>query len=196
METLADPQVSRVKFSREIDKFRALETQHGQRGCWLVKADFPEAFVVFGNSKTTPTTVVFGAVFNFDDYDILPPSVKIVNPFTKKPLTLREFPAPPLLRQAPPVPVEGAPEGEGHPGATEQLLQSYGADDIPFLCMQGVREYHSHPAHSGDPWLLHRTTGKGTLNHIVEQLYRYGVEPLVGLHVNLTVGFAYGGVPT
>ena len=66
------------------------------------------------------------------------------------------------------------------------LMQAYGDDDIPFLCVAGVREYHEHPAHSGDHWLSHRTSGAGRLVRLLEVISKYGLETIHGFEVQMT----------
>lgn len=34
-ERFVDPEISRAKFAREIEKYRELEDQHSRRGCGL-----------------------------------------------------------------------------------------------------------------------------------------------------------------
>jgi Predicted metal binding domain len=41
----------------------------------------------------------------------------------------------------------------------------------PFACMKGVREYHTHPSHTGDAWETIRGGGKFTLGGILTQLW-------------------------
>ena len=64
-------------------------------------------------------------------------------------------------------------------------MQAYGADDVPFLCIAGVREYHEHPAHSGDHWLSHRTSGAGCLVRLVQVISKYGLETIDGFEVQV-----------
>jgi hypothetical protein len=197
-ELLVDPAVSRAKFEREIANYRQLEQEYIQRGWWLVRAEFPQVFVVFGAPQLKPPAVVFGALLEFTNYDLWPPSVLLVDPFTRVPYKMNELPSP-LPRAMLPVPGEG--EGSGMPVEVQvqTLMQAYNEEDVPFLCLPGVREYHEHPAHTGDPWLRHRRSGEGTLHFLLEQLYRYGVQPInrygVQLQVRIT-GFAQEEVPT
>lgn len=64
----------------------------------------------------------------------------------------------------------------------QAMMQAFSDDQIPFLCLAGVREYHNNPGHTGDSWFLHRGTGAGTLNFLLEQLYKYGVRPMKVIH--------------
>jgi len=112
-----------------------------------------------------------------------------------------------LKRQVVGPPVEGfqLPPGIVPPGGSpprvitqQALMQSYGPDDIPFLCVAGVREYHDHPAHSGDAWELHRASGAGRLIRLLEVIDTYGVQPISGYNVELVprvVGFIQSVVP-
>ena len=54
------------------------------------------------------------------------------------------------------------------------------------------------PAHSGDLWEFHRSSGAGRLVRLLEVIYRYGVEPISGFGVQLEprVGFNFGPPPS
>lgn len=62
--------------------------------------------------------------------------------------------------------------------AMSDMIQANGLTDPPFVCLPGVREYHDNPAHSGDPWLLHRNSGEGSLAFILDKIWQHGVRPL------------------
>lgn len=197
-EAWVDPSVSRAKFEREVEQYRALEDTYIARGWWLVKACFPEVFVVFGASRPKPPSVPFGVLLDFTDYDLVPPSVRLVNPFTRVPLKTGELNGIVFPRRAPnPAQVTG--DAGQQPAETVQpLLQSYGPEEIPFLCLPGVREYHSHPGHSGDNWLLHRGRGEGTLYFLLDTIYTYGIRPLASYKVDLQVrigGYVLSDLP-
>lgn len=147
-EVLVDPAVSRAKFDREIAKYREQEDYHFGRGVWLVKAEYPKVLVVFGTPQLKPPTVIFGALLDFSNYDLWPPSVRLVDPFTQVPYEPGELPT--RLKQSVPVPPELVPQGMPVLSQEQFLMQFHGPDDVPFLCLPGVREYHEQPAHSGD----------------------------------------------
>ena len=67
----------------------------------------------------------------------------------------------------------------------QDLLQGE-PDKIPFLCVRGIKEYHDHPAHSGDSWFLHRNNGEGTLHYILDILYKHSIPNIPAFSVNLT----------
>ena len=81
--------------------------------------------------------------------------------------------------------------------SVQPYMQAYGPEEIPFLCIAGVREYHDHPAHSGDIWELNRQEGAGRLVRLLEIIHRYGIEPIAGFGVQLVpqVGINYGPPP-
>lgn len=194
----ADPTVSRRKFDREIADFRSAAEEHGRRGWFLVRADFPHALVLLATSKTQPVAILCGVLFDYTNYDAAPPSVRLVHPLTCAPYTSAELPTP-LLRSLPaddtPVVLQGNVQVQLQP-PPQPLMQS-GPDDIPFLCIAGVREYHEHPAHSGDHWELYRPSGGGRLVRLVEIVSKYGLDPVVGFNVQLVpqVGFQFGSPP-
>jgi hypothetical protein len=77
----------------------------------------------------------------------------------------------------------------------QNLLQDYGPDTVPFLCVGGVREYHAHPGHSGDPWDLQRAAGAGQLARLAEIIWRYGVDPINGYAITMVPRVAFQRVP-
>ncbi len=201
IEQSVDPAVSRAKFEGEVADFRALASEYASRGWFLVEAEFPRALVVLAAPQLNPSPLVTGVAFDYTDYDLCPPSVRLVNPFTREPWAMDELPT--TLRRR----VEGEgmlPPGlQLPPGAMarivqeQTLMQSY-PDETPFLCMAGVREYHDHPAHSGDLWELHRSAGAGRMIRILEVIDTYGIRPMTDYNVKLTlqvVGFLQGEPP-
>jgi hypothetical protein len=200
LNQVVDPNVSRTKFQHQIQAFRRNESDYRRQGWFLVSADFPEAFLILTIPHLRPAPVLFGVIVKFDNYDVDPPSVQIVNPWTRELLLFRE-----LLSALPRLRILAGSQAASHvgsetpspepaeardpylqqqqcpqtavPGAIQMqgtLLQSWGPDTIPFLCIRGVREYHRHPAHTGDSWLLHRTRGEGTLDSILSAIHQHG----------------------
>ena len=79
----------------------------------------------------------------------------------------------------------------------QDLMQANSPEDLPFLCIPGVKEYHDHPGHSGDPWEIHRSTGEGRLVRLLEVISKYGLEPVKGFDIKLVpqVAFALSEPP-
>lgn len=197
-----EPEVSHAKFEREISDFRQLQEEYLARGWVLIHAEFPLARVLLCATTLKPPAVVVEVEFDFTNYDVEPPSVTLVEPFTHRAYTLGELPT--LLRrtvpgQPPAVMVPGLPPGaQVMMNVQQALMQSETPDGIPFLCISGVREYHEHPAHSGDPWELHRESGAGRLVRLLEVVHRYGVEPISDYQIQLSLsvnGFLQGITP-
>ena len=189
-----DPAVSRAKFEHEIAEYRSFEADYRARGWFLVKADWPVVVVVLASKKTSPPTIVTAVRFDFTNYDAEPPSVRFVDPFSGRLLANKDLPIR-LLRMLPEpeVQVPGAAVGP----QVEDLLAAHSPDDLPFLCIAGVKEYHNHPGHTGDPWELHRSAGEGRLVRLLEVVSKYGLEPVSGLGVNLSpqISFARSEPP-
>lgn len=191
-----DPAVSRAKFKRELDAYRKIAADRRRLGWWLLNAEYPEVLVAFMAPQLRPASVLFGALLDFTNYDLWAPSVTIVDPFTAEPLRHREIPPVLHMQRRVPQMLEVPGLGQVAGAADQPLLIAHDSDDIPFVCLPGVREYHEHPAHSGDPWLQHRGRGEGTLFFLLEKLHRYGVEPIRGYQLGLHIaGFVRGESP-
>lgn len=188
-----DPVVSQEKFAAEILEFRGRETEHRRRGWWLLQADFPRVSVVFAAAQLRPSAVICGVDIDFSNYDLEPPSVRLVDPFTREPYKQRNLPTALLRRQV--VNLGNVPGMPQFAGAVT-LMQAHDLDDIPFLCIPGVREYHNHPAHTGDSWLSHRGRGAGSLHQILHTIYQYGVQPITGYGIgHHIIGFEQSEPP-
>jgi hypothetical protein len=183
-----DPEISKAKFEDQVGKWRALSREHGKRGIFLVDACFPTAFAVFAAPQLRPSPVVFGVQLNFDNYDFLPPSVRFLNPFTREPFVRENLPTffdkskvPAGIPQMPFLQLQPAVMFQGETGEA-------------FFCAEGVREYHNHPAHTGNPWLKYRTSGRGTLFHILDKLHEFGISILKNYQFVIQVGGIQAGL--
>jgi hypothetical protein len=201
---VADINVSRSKFEREVSHLRLIEPTLVARGWWIMRTVFPIVKVAFSPVKVTPRMIPFAVAVDFTDYDARPLSVKFVDPFHDRELGANEM-MHKLLRRIP-APALSLPETEvGHEpiviplplDSVVELYQHYPQfPTLPgFLCLPGVREYHDHPAHSGDPWELHRSAGEGRLFNLLETVWRYGSDPLLHLNFNMAMSFAQAELP-
>ena len=186
--------MSRAKFESEITDYLPLEADYRTRGWFLVKADWPTAVVVLASSKTSPPAIVTGVQFDYTNYDAEPPSVRLVDPFSGRL----------LQRQGTPNPASSHDPWSGNVRpcswrpqvATERCAGSdaglHSPEDLPFLCIAGVKEYHDHPGHSGDPWELHRSAGEGRLVRLLDVISKYGLDTVTGFQVNLVPQVTFG----
>lgn len=86
---------------------------------------------------------------SYDNYDLWPPSLTFIDPSTGAAAT----------------PAVQAPDREN--GEIRNVLLGMPGTGQPFLCLPGLREYHHHPQHTGDDWLLHRVAGEGRLGRVL-----------------------------
>ena len=184
VEQYVDPSVSRAKFDRELTDYRSIEADYRTRGWFLVKADWPVVVVVLASPKTQPPTIVTAARFDYTNYDAEPPSVRLIDPFSGRLLLSKELPTRlPRRIPGPEMNIPGGPKGRLN--TVQDLMQAHSPEDLPFLCVPGVKEYHDHPGHSGDPWELHRSSGEGRLVRLLAVISKYGVGPVTGFNVHL-----------
>src|SRR5258706_394570 len=85
-----------------------------------------------------------GMLLDYTNYALWPPSLTFIDPRTREP-------ASPAVRAPATTPA----------GVRDALVDGHPDTGRPFLCLPGIREYHNHPQHTGDDWLLHRAVGAG-----------------------------------
>jgi hypothetical protein len=169
---LVPREVSRAKLDRELADWSSNAELYRRRGWLLLGADDLDIDVAFtaqvAVGEMTLPVITTAIRLNFDNYDLWPPSLTFVDPMTGQPA----------------LPVVSAPERDQH-GEPRNVLLGHPITKQPFLCLPGLREYHSHPQHSGDDWLLHRTNGQGRLAVICDRVWRRMARNVLGLQVNL-----------
>jgi hypothetical protein len=172
---LVEPEVSRTKFRRELDLWLANGVRH-ERGWVLLtqsEATLSVEVAFLARLSTSVGTVALPVVacairLTYENYDIWPPSLTFIDVFTRQPTQphVRAF-----------MPSEDGPR--------DVLIDGHPDTGIPFVCFPGIREYHSHPQHSGDSWLLHRSAGEGSLSTVCDRVWRFMARNVVGLSVNV-----------
>lgn len=172
---IVDPAVSRRKFIREVEAARA-HPLFPQQGIWILRAEFPIVFAAILTPIGIPLPGVIAAVhIDFSDYDVRPPSIYFVDPFTERRLNYAEikwkFPR-----------ANTVVDPVSNQTSTEILDYVQSFDQVkPFFCATGVREYHECSAHSGDSWFLHRGKKGNLLVHLLTVLQRYGANAISGV---------------
>lgn len=164
----SDPQVVKLKFDKELKLFNDSRENYRKRGIIMTHVDYPNMYISFFKINLIPVPLIFTVRINFDDYDFVPLSVRFVDSFTLQPLADFKFP---FLRKI-------------SDNSNPQNLIQKNKGKLPFLCIPGIREYHSHPAHTGDSWFLHRKKGgEGGLGFIIENLFTYGLSAVDGYSI-------------
>lgn len=143
-----DPAVSKLKFDREAGGLR--EIAPVLAGGWDIRsAEWPILSIVFTHPKSQRKV---GFAFRFDDWDDTPPSLGLFDPATGQDLPWNLWPQ------------GGWSIGNPHPSTGK-----------PFLCLPGIREYHTHSSHTGDAWDNYHARGTFTLTYIVHRVWqRFG----------------------
>lgn len=169
---VVDPEVTRRKFERELELWDENAEIYRRRGWLLLGRGETEVDVGFlGRLPLAgqPMPAMSACVrIDFTNFDLWPPSVEFVNPFTGE--------------YAPP-PVQAIVESDE--GPRNLVVQMHPETNRPFFCVPGIRQYHDHPQHSGDSWLLHRHTGEGSLATICDRIWRTMARNLLGIHLEV-----------
>lgn len=181
---VVDPEVSKRKFELETGAFLNAAKIQRARGIFLLEHQFPDFKIAFSAPNIKPVPIIFAVNINFTNYDLEPLSVKFIHPLSFKVLTVKEL-ALPFGRKI------GVTNGK----PDVQTLALGLADQTAFICLPGIREYHGHPDHSNDPWFTRRGKGgEGTLGHIVDKLYEYGISAIKHLSVNVQANIVSAGI--
>jgi hypothetical protein len=183
-----DPEVSRLKFGRELKRLADQRAALEARGIFLLDSAYPliefvlvpraPLRVMLPAQVAGPIVLPAGAIamavaevpslaarafrarFDLTDFDLRAPSLEFWDHWTHKPLDYNT-----MFR---------AFEYERQRLAHNVLLDDHPTTHKPFLCLRGVREYHEHPQHSGDEWLLYRADM--SLFAIVMSLWRVAID--------------------
>ena len=120
-----------------------------------------------GNLVVIPLAVTF----DFHNYDLWPPSVRVIDPLTRRWLEL------PRVRAIDFEPTDGLEV------PLDLFIDNHPETGHVFLCKAGTREYHTHFEHSGDDWLLYRDQGFGTIGRLCDLLWRTAVRTIAGINI-------------
>jgi hypothetical protein len=171
---VSDPEVSKVKFERELEKWRAVEDKYKTNGILCTEIAPLRVSFLFSVPKLIPQPIMFSVRIDFTNFDADPPSVIFINPFTNERLKREQ------------IPIHFIQINNANFLQPQELVQG-GGNIMPFFCIPGVKEYHDHPAHSGDSWFLYRTKGEGGLLFILDQLYTSSIPLVNGFNINVNL---------
>jgi hypothetical protein len=191
-----DPAVVRQKYDRELARLHQQRSDLEKRGIvCLSSSSFPIIEILYvhrwpveiiipvmqqGGLSFSPIQSrrikapslggsAFKARFDLSDYDLDPPSLEFRDPWTNDHL---QYDA--MFR---------AYQFDSQRKSHLVLLGDHPDTHKPFLCVRGIREYHHHPQHSGDEWLLYRDSMN--MFSIILSLWRVAVDlsrPILDLH--------------
>lgn len=142
-----NPEVSRVKFDREVGSLAADAGPFAeQRGWDVISSSFPCLEVAFRHRRSGRRV---GFRFNFDGWPQQPPSLALFDPDSsgRAELAWAAWPK------------NGWSAGDNHPSTRK-----------PFLCLPGIREYHTHPSHLNDSWAALMNRDSYSLVGVVERV--------------------------
>ena len=170
---LVDPEITGRKFQRELEQWKN-HSDHQRRGWLLLNENpaVPSVELAFLARVATSVGASFLPVavcairLTYQNYDLWPPSLTFIDLFTGES-------SPPHVRA-----FLSTPEGP-----RDVLIDSHPETKQPFLCLPGIREYHLHPQHTGDDWLLHRPSKAGSISTICDRIWRYMARNVVGFNV-------------
>lgn len=168
---LVPARVTQAKFAEQLDRWRTNADAFARRG-WLllttgdltVEVGFLQNVALGGRQIPVMTACVRLDYWNFD---LWPPSLTFLDPISRQP-------APPPVR---------APDRVSATEVRDALIDQHPVTRQPFLCLAGIREYHTHPQHSGDDWLLHRHLREGDLVVVCERIWRRMARNVLGMSV-------------
>jgi hypothetical protein len=172
---LVDPAVSEIKLKRQLDDWRSNANHYRQRGWQMLDRNGLEVDIAFtarlpvgpmNDLVATPLAVRF----DFHNYDVWAPSLRIIDPLNRCWLKLPRVRALDFKTSM----ANGAP--------LDLFVNGHPDNGHVFLCKAGTREYHSHFEHSGNDWLLYRDQGYGTLARLCDLLWRTAVRSITGLN--------------
>ena len=180
-----DPVVTKKKFLEEVNKFKELEEAYRKKGVICYRIEDFSVFLLFCVPHVNPQGIAFSVRIDYENWDIEPPSIKFIDPFTDR-LLAREQIRIKFFQVKHKNNIRLNIRGE----IMEQDLLQGQKDVLPFFCIPGVKEYHDHPAHSGDSWLLHRLNSEGELCVLIDQLYNHSIAQTSGYSLNAQISIA------
>lgn len=183
--------VSANKLARELDDWSHNAEAYRRRGWVLLGVAGLTVDVGFlsnvavGDMQVPAMTASIR--LEYDNYDLWPPSLTFIDPRSGTPVA-------PIVQSLERI----------SPAEVRNTLLVHPVLSRHFLCLPGTREYHSHPQHTGDDWLLHRSAGEGRLAVVCDRVWRrmsrnvFGfrleLQSLPGMGTQLGISLAQGDI--
>lgn len=144
------PEVSEELFLQGVTQFLDNPVLLMDRG-WLILESMYPRFTITMHHRRTGKLRTFQ--FTFDDWNDLPPAQTIVDPDTRQP-----------------VPGNQWPQYQSYWHQSGWSNTPLITTPQPFMCMPGIREYHTHHAHGQDKWENYKGSEDYSLVGIVSQV--------------------------
>jgi hypothetical protein len=166
---LIDSRVAQIKFDREVEQLLILKENLREKG-WIIESTlFPIVRVTFLANRLLPPIAALMVDIDFTNYNLWPPSVRFLHPATLQPI------------------IWSGLQKVGQGNIQNVIVNSHPITLEPFLCIQGVREYHTHPQHDGNSWDLHRYSGQGTLFFLLDKIYEFCIDTIKSYSITIQV---------
>jgi hypothetical protein len=124
-QQILDYEIASIKFNRETTLFQQKPDYWKNQGWEFAEIKFPFLKIIFNGE--------IAIIVNCRNYDLYPPSVYYANPIDFTPLTYQEIRK--LVKKT-----------------GRLILDDHPVTHLPFICMQGFWEYHTHTSHLNDLW--------------------------------------------
>jgi hypothetical protein len=144
------PALSKALFNEGVARLQSNPVLLVDQGWLVIKAEYP-CFSLAVKHRRTGRMRVFS--FTFDDWNSQPPSLRLLAAETLEELPGRLWPS-----------------GSTHWHQGGWISPGGLHTPRPFLCMRGIREYHTHNQHLGDLWSNHRDDANCSLENLVLQV--------------------------
>jgi hypothetical protein len=158
-----------------VEQFQAHADAYRRRGYWIVRQDDLDVYIAFAarvrlTLMSPPAPAITAYVrLRHNNLDLWAPSLTFLDFFTEQPIL--------------PV-VEARQYVHGQP--RNLVVAPHRLTGLPFLCLRGLREYHSHPQHDGDAWSLYRL--ETNLTTICDAIWQLMVRNVVGVKMEWMAG--------
>lgn len=133
---------AKALFDRDVGRIPEVLLQ--ERRWTILEREHPILEVLFEEDGRVPLRVRATC----EEWNALPPSIKLLS---KGGGALAEIPV--------------APGSQFHSGP-------HPSTGLPFVCMIGTREYHTHPSHLGDAWENYRNASGYDVGGILTRVWR------------------------
>lgn len=183
-----DSEVAKSKFEAQWKLFKDRKQEYRDRGIFCIKKSFPILEFAFicpklkfqqtiimgprkGNIVERPIPwVALALSFDYSNFDVLPPSVRLIDVLTRK-----EVFAPPIQIVILPSQQNMSKLPDAKFGVEPQRILIPDLDGRQFICLPGIREYHLHPEHNGDSWFLYRNKDNCKLTNLLDKIFLYSI---------------------